>query len=140
MLGQMVGCAPYREPALVAKITSNLDVMSGGRLIWGIGAGWYENEFDGYGYEFPVPASRIRMLRETVEIVTAMWSEPDVSYEGRHYTLKGAQCDPKPIQSPGPRRGKDPNRVGAEGRQRPCPPRPGNPGSRRTAECSPGSA
>ncbi|HEX4901498.1 MAG TPA: LLM class flavin-dependent oxidoreductase, partial [Acidimicrobiales bacterium] len=45
MLGQMVGCAPYREPALLAKITSNLDVISGGRLIWGIGAGWYEHEF-----------------------------------------------------------------------------------------------
>ena len=54
-LGQMVGCAPYREPSLLAKITSNLDVMSGGRLIWGIGAGWYEHEFKGYGYDFPKP-------------------------------------------------------------------------------------
>jgi F420-dependent oxidoreductase-like protein len=102
MLGQMVGCAPYREPSLVAKITSNIDVMSGGRLIWGIGAGWYEHEFNGYGYPFPKPADRIRMLGETVEIVTRMWSEPDVDYEGRHYTLKGAQCDPKPIQQPRP--------------------------------------
>ena len=101
-LGQMVSCAPYREPALVAKITSNVDVMSGGRLIWGIGAGWYEHEFDGYGYDFPVAADRIRMLKETVEIVTAMWRDPDVDYEGRHYRLKGAQCDPKPIQSPRP--------------------------------------
>jgi len=101
-LGQMVGCAPYREPSLLAKLTSNLDVMSGGRLIWGIGAGWYQHEFKGYGYEFPAPADRIRMLRETVEIVTAMWSEPDVSYDGRHYTLDGAQCDPKPLQSPRP--------------------------------------
>jgi alkanesulfonate monooxygenase SsuD/methylene tetrahydromethanopterin reductase-like flavin-dependent oxidoreductase (luciferase family) len=101
-LGQMVGCSPYRNPGLLAKITSNLDVISGGRLIWGIGAGWYENEFDGYGYEFPSAADRIRVLRETVEIVTAMWSEPDVSYEGRHFTLRGAQCDPKPLQSPRP--------------------------------------
>jgi F420-dependent oxidoreductase-like protein len=101
-LGQMVSCAPYREPALVAKITSNIDVMSGGRLIWGIGAGWYEHEFNGYGFPFPVPADRIRMLSETVEIVTAMWSEPDVEYVGVHYTLKGAQCDPKPVQSPRP--------------------------------------
>ena len=52
-LGQMVGCAPYRNPGLLAKITSNIDVISGGRLIWGIGAGWYEHEFTGYGYEFP---------------------------------------------------------------------------------------
>ena len=54
----------------------------------------------GYGYDFPVPAERIRMLRETVEIVTAMWSEADVSYAGRHYELEGAQCDPKPVQKP----------------------------------------
>ena len=86
-LGQMVGCAPYREPSLLAKLTSNLDVMSGGRLIWGIGAGWYQHEFTGYGYEFLAPADRIRMLAETVEIVTAMWSEPDVSYDGRYYQL-----------------------------------------------------
>jgi alkanesulfonate monooxygenase SsuD/methylene tetrahydromethanopterin reductase-like flavin-dependent oxidoreductase (luciferase family) len=98
----MVSCAPYREPSLVAKITSNLDVISGGRLIWGIGAGWYENEFRGYGYDFPRPAERIRMLEETVEIVTAMWSEPEVTYEGRHFRLEGAQCDPKPLQSPRP--------------------------------------
>jgi len=102
MLGQMVGCAPYRTPSLLAKITSNIDVMSGGRLIWGIGAGWYEHEFNGYGYEFLKPADRIRVLRETVEIVKAMWSEPDVDFEGKHFTLKGAQCDPKPVQKPHP--------------------------------------
>ena len=101
-LGQMVGCAPYRNPGLLAKITSNIDIMSGGRLIWGIGAGWYEHEFRGYGYSFPPAKDRIRMLRETVEIVKAMWSEPDVSYEGRFFSLNGAQCDPKPLQQPHP--------------------------------------
>ncbi len=101
-LGQMVGCSPYRNPGLLAKITANIDVISGGRLIWGIGAGWYEHEFTGYGYEFLSAAERIRVLRETVEIVTAMWSEPDVSYQGRHFALDGAQCDPKPLQSPRP--------------------------------------
>ncbi len=98
-LGQMVGCAPYRSPALLAKITSNIDVMSNGRLIWGIGAGWYQNEFAGYGYEFPSPADRIRVMAETVEIVTAMWSEPSVTYKGRYFTLDRAQCDPKPVQA-----------------------------------------
>jgi alkanesulfonate monooxygenase SsuD/methylene tetrahydromethanopterin reductase-like flavin-dependent oxidoreductase (luciferase family) len=78
-LGQMVGCAPYRNPGLLAKITSNIDVMSGGRLIWGVGAGWYEHEFKGYGYEFPKAADRIRLLRETVEIVKAMWTQPVVA-------------------------------------------------------------
>ena len=61
-LGQMVGCNSYRNPALLAKITSTVDVVSGGRLDWGIGAGWYENEYRGYGYEFPEPKDRIGML------------------------------------------------------------------------------
>jgi F420-dependent oxidoreductase-like protein len=101
-LGQMVGCAAYRNPGLLAKITSNIDVMSAGRLDWGIGAGWYEHEFRAYGYDFPPAADRIRMLRETVEIVRSMWTEPDTSYEGRFFTVSGAQCDPKPVQSPHP--------------------------------------
>jgi F420-dependent oxidoreductase-like protein len=101
-LGQMVGCASYRNPGLLAKITSNLDVMSGGRLDWGIGAGWYEHEYRAYGYEFLPARDRIRMLRETVEIVKLMWSEPDAHYEGRHFTISGAQCDPKPLQRPHP--------------------------------------
>jgi alkanesulfonate monooxygenase SsuD/methylene tetrahydromethanopterin reductase-like flavin-dependent oxidoreductase (luciferase family) len=68
-LGQMVGCNSYRNPALLAKITSTVDVISGGRLDWGIGAGWYENEYRSYGYDYPKPKDRIGMLRESVEIV-----------------------------------------------------------------------
>jgi F420-dependent oxidoreductase-like protein len=101
-LGQMVGCAPYRNPGLLAKITSNIDVISGGRLEWGIGAGWYEHEFKGYGYEFRPPRDRIAVLRETVEIVKSMWSQPDTTYEGKWFQLRGAQCDPKPVQQPHP--------------------------------------
>ena len=101
-LGQMVGCNSYRSPALLAKITSTVDVISGGRLDWGIGAGWYEHEYKGYGFEFPAPKVRIGMLRETVEIVRSMWTEPDTTYAGTYYELDGAQCDPKPLQSPHP--------------------------------------
>ena len=101
-LGQMVSCAPYRNPGMIAKITSSIDVISGGRLDWGIGAGWYDGEFTAYGYDFPSAADRIRALRETVEIVKLMWSEPDATYEGRHHSVAGAQCDPKPLQSPHP--------------------------------------
>lgn len=101
-LGQMVGCAAYRSPALLAKITSTLDVISGGRLDWGIGAGWYGQEFTAYGYDFPAPRDRIGALRETVEIVRAMWTEPSASYEGRYFTIEGARCDPKPLQQPHP--------------------------------------
>jgi F420-dependent oxidoreductase-like protein len=101
-LGQMVGCAAYRNPGLLAKITANLDVMSGGRLDWGIGAGWYDHEFRGYGYEFLPARDRIAMLRETVEVVRSLWTEPDTTYAGKWFRLEGAQCDPKPLQQPHP--------------------------------------
>lgn len=101
-LGQMVGCTSYRNPALLAKITSTVDVISGGRLNWGIGAGWYENEYRSYGYDFPKPAQRIKMLEETVEIVTRMWTEPTTTFKGEHYEVSRAYCDPKPLQSPRP--------------------------------------
>jgi len=101
-LGQMVGCSSYRQPPLLAKITSNIDVISGGRLDWGIGAGWYENEYQGYGYEFPPPRVRIGMLREAVEIVRSLWTQPETTYDGRYYHLRRANCDPKPLQRPHP--------------------------------------
>ncbi|NBS27815.1 MAG: LLM class flavin-dependent oxidoreductase [Actinobacteria bacterium] len=101
-LGQMVGCNLYRPPSLLAKITSSLDVISGGRLDWGIGAGWYENECRGYGYPFPVPKDRIAMLREAVEIVTSMWTKSETTYDGKYYQLSRANCDPKPLQHPRP--------------------------------------
>jgi F420-dependent oxidoreductase-like protein len=101
-LGQMVTCTAYRPPALTAKVTSTIDVISGGRLDWGVGAGWYDHEFQAYGYEFPEAKVRIGMLREAVEVVKAMWTEPDATYEGRYYRLAGAQCDPKPLQQPHP--------------------------------------
>lgn len=101
-LGQMVGCNSYRNPGLLAKITSTVDVISGGRLDWGIGAGWYENEYKGYGYEFSKPSDRIGMLRETVEIVKSMWTQPETSYDGKFYKMSRAHCDPKPLQQPTP--------------------------------------
>lgn len=101
-LGQMVSCNAYRHPSVVAKITSTIDVISGGRLDLGIGAGWYEHEFKGYGFEFGSPKERLGMLREGVEIIKSMWTQADTTYEGVYYQLKGAQCDPKPLQSPTP--------------------------------------
>ena len=101
-LGQMVGCNSYRNPGLLAKITSTIDVISGGRLEWGIGAGWYENEYRAYGYDFPKPKDRIGMLRESVEIVRSMWTESETTYKGKHYEVFRANCDPKPLQKPTP--------------------------------------
>jgi F420-dependent oxidoreductase-like protein len=101
-LGQMVSCNAYRHPAVVAKITSTIDVISGGRLDLGIGAGWYEHEYKGYGFNFGAPKERIGMLREGVEIIRSMWTQPDTTYNGTYYQLDGAQCDPKPLQQPSP--------------------------------------
>lgn len=101
-LGQMVGCNSYRSPALLAKITSNIDVMSGGRLDWGVGAGWYEQEYRAYGYDFPKPKDRIRMLDETVQIVRSMWTQGETTFQGDYYDVRRAQCDPKPLQQPHP--------------------------------------
>ena len=99
-LGQMCTCNTYRPPSYLAKVAASIDVISGGRLEMGIGAGWYEHEHDGYGYPFLEPAQRIGMLREGVEIMKAMWTEDVVDYDGKHYQLRGAICRPKPVQSP----------------------------------------
>jgi F420-dependent oxidoreductase-like protein len=101
-LGQMVSCNAYRQPSVVAKITSTIDVISGGRLDLGIGAGWYEHEYNGYGFPFGTPKERIGMLRESVEIIRSMWTNADTTYNGTYYQLDGAQCDPKPLQQPTP--------------------------------------
>jgi F420-dependent oxidoreductase-like protein len=99
-LGQMCTCNSYREPSYLAKVAASIDVISGGRLEMGIGAGWYEHEYDGYGFPFEKPSVRIGKLREGVEIMRRMWTEDDVHYEGKHYTLKGAICRPHPVQQP----------------------------------------
>ena len=84
-----------------------MDRSSGGKgggldldVEMGIGAGWYEHEHDGYGYSFLSPGDRLGMLREGVEIMKAMWTQDEVTYEGKHYNLSGAICQPKPIQEP----------------------------------------
>jgi F420-dependent oxidoreductase-like protein len=99
-IGQMCTCNTYRPPSYLAKVAASIDVISGGRLEMGIGAGWYEHEHDGYGYPFLKPSERIGMLREGVEIMKAMWTEDEVNYDGKYYQLKGAISQPKPLQDP----------------------------------------
>lgn len=99
-LGQMCTCNTYRPPSYLAKVAASIDVISNGRLEMGIGAGWYEHEHDGYGYEFLSPGGRLGMLEEGVEIMKAMWTEDEVTYEGKYYTLQGAISQPKPVQQP----------------------------------------
>jgi F420-dependent oxidoreductase-like protein len=97
-LGQLVSCASYRNVGLLAKEAAGIDVMSGGRLILGLGAGWYEREYAAYGYRFPAPRERLGVLEETVQVVRRLWSEETVTFDGDHLHLDGAYCDPKPLQ------------------------------------------
>jgi F420-dependent oxidoreductase-like protein len=99
-IGQMVTCNHYRNPALLAKMASTADVMSNGRLDFGIGAGWYEEEFTAYGYPFPDGPERLRMLDEALHVIKAMWTEPYATFEGQYYTVKGAINEPKGVQKP----------------------------------------
>jgi F420-dependent oxidoreductase-like protein len=99
-IGQMVTCNGYRNPALLAKIASTIDVMSAGRLLCGLGAGWYEHEWRAYGYGFPDVPERMRAFREAVEIVVKMWTEDRPSYAGKFYTIDGPINEPKGVQRP----------------------------------------
>lgn len=101
-LGQMVTCNSYRPPALLAKMASCIDVMSHGRVILGIGAGWYKHEYAAYGYEFPETPERLRMLRESLQVIKAMWAQDEAAFEGSYYQLRGAINEPKPVQKPHP--------------------------------------
>jgi F420-dependent oxidoreductase-like protein len=101
-IGQLVTCNSYRHPPLVAKMLSTLDVISGGRVELGIGAGWYNQEYLAYGYDFPSNVARIRQLDESLSIIKAMWTETYADFQGHYYTIKKAICNPKPIQKPYP--------------------------------------
>lgn len=101
-LGLMVGCNSYRYPAVLAKIASTVDQVSNGRLDMGLGAGWFELEYDMYGIPFPAPADRIRALDEACQVLKLLWTQELSSFEGRYYTLKEARHEPKPVQKPYP--------------------------------------
>jgi F420-dependent oxidoreductase-like protein len=101
-IGQMVTCNAYRNPALLAKMASTVDVLSHGRLEFGIGAGWYQHEYEAYGFEFPAIPERLAMLGEALQVIRAMWSEPYASFEGRFYRVSGAINEPKGVQQPHP--------------------------------------
>ena len=102
-IGTMVTCSSYRQPSLLAKMGATVDVLSHGRLIMGLGAGWHEEEYEAYGYEFPDQATRMRQLKETLIIIEKMWTEEKSSYEGKFYEIHDALCLPKPMQKPRPK-------------------------------------
>jgi F420-dependent oxidoreductase-like protein len=99
-IGQMVTCNGYRNPALLAKMASTVDVMSHGRLDFGIGAGWYQHEYLAYGYNYPETPERLRYLREAVQVILAMWTQDEAVFEGKYYQVRGAINQPKGVQKP----------------------------------------
>jgi F420-dependent oxidoreductase-like protein len=101
-LGQMCTCMAYRNPAYLAKVAATADVISGGRVEMGIGAGWYEHEWRAYGYGFPRAGERIAMLDEGVQIFRQLWSTGTATFAGTHYQVDGAQLSPLPLQAGGP--------------------------------------
>ena len=101
-VGQMVTCNGYRNPALLAKMASTVDVMSHGRLICGLGAGWYEHEWRAYGYGFPDVPTRMGMFREACEIIYRMWTEDKPVFKGKYYTIDGPINVPQGARQPHP--------------------------------------
>jgi len=101
-LGHLVLCNLFRPPSLLAKMAATLDHISGGRVILGIGAGYFPLEFDAYGIPFPDVGPRLQMLREGIEVCKALWTQSPATYKGTHYTVEDAYCEPRPMQRPHP--------------------------------------
>lgn len=102
-LSTLVTSTSYRNPALLAKMVANLDLISKGRITLGIGAGWYEDEYKQYGFEFlPKPAERIYRLEEAVKLIKEMWTQELATYHGKYFHVENAILEPKPIQKPHP--------------------------------------
>jgi len=100
-LGQMCTCMSYRNPAYLAKVAATIDIISGGRVEMGIGAGWYEHEWRAYGYGFPDAPERLARLREGVEIMHQAWTTGTATLNGTHYQVDGAIVRPLPLQPGG---------------------------------------
>ena len=112
-----VGCAvtgnTYRHPAVLAKAAVTVDHLSGGRLEFGIGAGWAENEHTMLGLPFGTAGDRADRLEEACQVIRSLWTQERASFAGRHYQLTGAVAEPKPVQQPHP-----PIWIGGAGRRR----------------------
>ncbi len=101
-IGSLVSCVSYRHPAVLAKMAACVDAMSGGRLEFGIGAGWKQMEYEAYGIPFPSARERVDRLEESLPIILSMWTEAQANHQGRYYQVEDAFCAPKPVQRPYP--------------------------------------
>lgn len=98
--GTLVLCQSFRNPALLAKMAASLQMITGGRLILGIGAGWKEDEYKAYGYPFPSSKIRLEQLDETVTIIKKMWQDSPATFHGTHFSIEDAYCEPRPDPVP----------------------------------------
>ena len=101
-IGPMVASQSYRNPCLAAKMAASLDRISGGRLYFGVGAGWKEVEYKAYGYPFPSPGARVRQLDEALTIARQMWTKQRADFRGKYYSVNDCVAMPKPVQDPMP--------------------------------------
>lgn len=99
-LGTLVTPVGFRNPALLAKMAATLDVVTNGRVIVGLGTGWFQSEFAGYGLPFPSLHDRLEQLDETATVLKLLWTEAQPSFTGKHYALDATYCEPKPVRRP----------------------------------------
>jgi F420-dependent oxidoreductase-like protein len=112
-IGSLVSGNTYRHPAVLAKMAAQVDIISGGRLVLGLGAGWQENEHEAYGIEYYTVGGRMRRLEESAQILKSLFTNEQTTFEGRAYSLTNAPLSPKPVQPGGP-----PLLIGGGGEQR----------------------
>jgi F420-dependent oxidoreductase-like protein len=101
-LGTLVSPATFRHPSLLAKLVVTADHVSGGRIDLGLGTGWHEREHESYGFPFPDARVRMDILEEQLQVMLGSWADGPFSFEGKHYTLRDLQAQPKPVQRPHP--------------------------------------
>ncbi len=101
-IGELVVGVPYRNPALLAKMLTTLDVVAHGRSIIGLGAAWHDEEFLAYGWPFPSVRERMEMLEEAIQVVDRMMTQRPARFSGKHFTVAAAYNDPPPVQQPRP--------------------------------------
>lgn len=109
--GASVICQSYRNPGLLAKMAANLQLLTRGRFVFGIGAGWMEEEYRAYNFEFPRAPVRLAQLEEAIQLVKRLWTESPTSFAGTHYRIDNAYCEPRPDPIP-------PLLIGGGGEQR----------------------
>lgn len=98
----LVTAMSYRNPSLLAKMMATLDNISGGRLIAGVGAGWFKEEYSAYNFPYPSNAERIEQMREGIKVMKTMWSEDEPTFHGQYFSVEKAYCFPRPVQQPHP--------------------------------------